>query len=146
VHVDPEPNVIVVPIPIVYLRQVEGGDAKLISAEPEAVWAATSEAPDDVVEPEAALKLSMFLEMIEVEASIAASPVVANPFTVFMDRGTSGCTVAICRAEEPGLHRDYGTPADHGAGHKPTPDTLTAALRPLRRVRRHVPRAVAPEL
>ena len=89
-HVDPEPNVIVVPIPIVYLRQVEGGDAKLISAEPEAVWAATSEAPDDVVEPEAALKLSMFLEMIEVEASIAASPVVANPFTVFMDRGSLG--------------------------------------------------------
>ena len=86
-------DVIVIPIPAVYVSQVERGDAEEICAESEAVWTTTSQSPD--VTRANSFKVSMFPGAVKVKPGIAASGSVSNPFAIFVDMRGFGVSFAV---------------------------------------------------
>lgn len=77
-------DVIVVPIPIINVAEIEGSYAEVISAEPEAVGPATTQAPH-VTRSDSALEAAMLPGAVEVEPGIAAAIGVANPLVILVN-------------------------------------------------------------
>jgi len=77
-------DVVAIPEPVATIADVEGRDAEVVSAEPEAVGTTASKAPHEAG-AESALKMAVFPGMVEVEAGVAASPIVADPFAILVD-------------------------------------------------------------
>ena len=77
-------DVIVVPIPIINVAEIEGSYAEVISAEPEAAGRATTQAPD-VTRSDSSLESAMLPGAVKVESGIATAIGVADPLVVLVD-------------------------------------------------------------
>jgi hypothetical protein len=77
-------NVIGVPEPVVAVADVIGSDAKVESAEPETVGAASGE-PRYVAPAETSGEVAMFSGMVEVIVRIVGAAVVADPLAIGVD-------------------------------------------------------------
>jgi hypothetical protein len=77
-------DVIVVPIPIINITEIEGSYAEVISSEPEAAGPSAAQAPH-VARSESALEAAMLPGMVKVESGIATAIVVADPLVILVD-------------------------------------------------------------
>jgi hypothetical protein len=77
-------DVVIVPVPVIAITGVEGGDAEIVSAKPEAVRTTAPETPD-VTAPDGQRKVAVFPRMVEVKAGVLVSVIVAHPAVVSMN-------------------------------------------------------------
>lgn len=77
-------DVVVVPIPIINVAEIEGSYAEVISAEPEAAGPATTQAPH-VTRSDSALEAAMFPRVFKTESGIATAIGVAYPVVILVD-------------------------------------------------------------
>ena len=77
-------DVIVVPIPIIDITEIEGSYAEVISSEPEAAGPSAAQAPH-IARSESALEAAMLPGMVKVESDIATAIGVADPLVILVD-------------------------------------------------------------
>jgi hypothetical protein len=77
-------DVIVVPIPVVNVRDIKRGDAEVVPAKPEATRAAASE-PPDIARPKASFEVAVFPRMFQVESDVVPALIVSDPFAVLVN-------------------------------------------------------------
>ena len=77
-------DVIVVPIPIINVAEIEGSYAEVKSAEPEAAGSSAAQAPH-VTRSDSALEAAMLPGVVKVKSGIAAAVGVADPFVILVD-------------------------------------------------------------
>jgi hypothetical protein len=77
-------DVVVSPIPIINVGEIEGSYAEVKSAEPETAGSSTAEAPY-VARSETALEAAMLPGMVKVESGIATAIGVADPLVILVD-------------------------------------------------------------
>jgi len=82
-------DVIIIPIPVIAIADVEGGDAEIVSAEPEAAGTTAPQTPD-MAAPDSKRKVAVLPGMVEVEAGIIVSVIVAYPVIVGMNMRSFG--------------------------------------------------------
>lgn len=89
-------DIVAVPEPIVAVGDVEGRDTEVESAKPEAAGTATNQAPA-MTRADAAFEVTMLPGMVEVEAGIVTSLIVAHPFAVVVYVRGLGVAFAIAK-------------------------------------------------
>lgn len=77
-------DVIVVPIPIVNVAEIEGSYAEVVSAEPEAAGSSAAQAPD-VTRSDSTLEAAMLPGVFKMESGIATALGVADPLVILVD-------------------------------------------------------------
>ena len=77
-------DVIVVPIPIINVAEIEGSYAEVKSAEPEAAGSSAAQAPH-VTRSDSALEAAMLPRVVKVKSGIATAIGVADPFVILVD-------------------------------------------------------------
>ena len=87
-------HVVVIPIPVVRIREVERGNAEEVSPKPESVRATAPQSPD-IARTDPALEVAVLPRMFQVESGVAASRIVPNPFPIFVDVWGIGVALAI---------------------------------------------------
>jgi len=80
-------DLVVIPIPVTCVGEIERGKSEVEAVKPKAVGATSPDAPD-VATAEAAGEAAMLEGTIEVVASVISSGVVSNPFAVVVDVGS----------------------------------------------------------
>ncbi len=87
-------DLIAVPKPVAAIAEIGVGDAEIKSAEPEATWIATGQAPN-VAPAETTRKASVFPGMIDVESIVISAGVVAHPLVIGVDVRSFGMIAFI---------------------------------------------------
>ena len=77
-------DVIIIPIPVIAIADVEGCDAEIVSAEPEAAGTTAPQTPD-MAASDSKRKVAVLPGMVEMEVGVVASCVVADPAIVGMN-------------------------------------------------------------
>lgn len=87
-------DIVAVPIPIAAVAGINRCDVEVITTEPEPPGAAALQTPDMPM-PKAAVKAAVLPGMVDMEANILASVIMADPFPVAMDVRSLGMIVTV---------------------------------------------------
>jgi hypothetical protein len=122
-------DVIVGPIPAVDISHIEGSDAEVVSAEPEATRASTPKPPNEA-RSEAAFEMAVLPWVVEVVIDTGAVYVMPNPFAILVNVRRLGMSFFI--AERGVISRWAGRVLDGPAeiivvSGRPTAGNITAS-------------------
>jgi hypothetical protein len=129
-------DVVIIPVPVTAIADVEGCDAEIVSAEPEAAGTTAPKTPD-MTAPDSKRKVAVLPGMVEVEAGIIVSVIVTHPVVVGMNVrgfGVAGLVAERLVLFEMALFRVFGC----GRVRFPLRSTLHSAVIGLRAVARNI--------
>ncbi len=77
-------DVIVGPIPAIYISHIKGSDTEVVPTEPETTRTASPNPPHET-RPEAAFEVAVLPGMVQMESGVVPPLIVSHPFTILVD-------------------------------------------------------------